>query len=383
MDPPAPAPPALRDPAVTRLGSLLPAALLVDDPTTPNLRECLPAAVDVAFAQAGPEGVDLLADGLGWIAAMSGGDWILHGTGSWALDGILRDGKVRAGGDGMSREVAITGVVEPDIFVLRWQSPLSLYSAAAFAYMNADWRQDHLLLSAVRLGRPYVGDLLAELAFPQEEGSFLAASPMTRAVLTRHRLPERDAHFREGLAALEELIRRGDTTAATRPLERGLAVSDGDSALTNVLFAIQLQMRKDSPSGSTPEAERFVRAAHRVIELLRPCLLCPEPGDSPARLARKEATARALRAQFPVILVAEAADLDCRVDPSYPWSDERRVPGAMEVRSLTHVLVPSAHVTALERRREQAGLVAAILPLEYFESMRLVAESPARSQRPG
>lgn len=378
MAPPAPAPEGVRAPALAQLSTLDPATLAVTEPARADLETALAVAVDTAFAQGDVEGVSLLVAGLGWIAGMASlGNWILHGTGSWALASILTDGAVRAGGDGMTGEVAITGVLEPDVFVLRWGSPLSLYSAAAFAYMNAGYRRDTLRLSALRQGRPHVGDLLAELAFPLAEGSYLDASPRLSEQLTRHRLLGRDAHFRQALANLEQRLEQGDTAWTTEPMQRSMTVNDADAAQSNVQFAVQRQLQTEPSPTSEAQTElaRVTRASRRVIGFLRSCLLCSDP-ETPAELqAHTTRAARELADQHPVILIARTTDHDCRPDPSYHWSDERRIPGSLALGSITHVLVPQSRMADLERCGPPVGLQAEILPLEYFEALRLVAEN--------
>jgi hypothetical protein len=77
------------------------------------------------------------------------------------------------------------------------------------------------------------------------------------------------------------------------------------------------------------------------------------------------------------VLAAESAGLGARPDPSYAWSSERRVPHRISLDRVALALVPGA------RRGEVADVLASrgrnpieLLPLEDFEVLRVVAETP-------
>jgi hypothetical protein len=168
-----------------------------------------------------------------------------------------------------------------------------------------------------------------------------------------------------------------------------MTVADTETALRNVQFAVQRRLQTEPPprtaSAETAapgsELERVTRVSQRVIGFLRTCLLSPEPAALVTGQTQPPRTAEALTAQHPAILVARKGDHDCRPDPSYPWSDERRVPQSLALGSFTHVLVPERHIADLKRRGPPAGLRAEIVPLEYFEALRLVAEGLACASR--
>lgn len=373
-----PAPPAIRHSTETILTSVPPAVLCPDAPADTELRHRAHRAADLAYAQAGEDGVQLLQRGLRRLAQLAAEAPVLHGTGSWALRGILRDGWMRASGDGMSGEVAITSVWEPDVFVILWKGPLSLYCAAAFAYMNAGYQRDAFQISARRAGREPVGEFVSELLFGDAEGPFVGPHPQFENRLTRYRLASRDAFFHQAQEALARLVASGDGTAATRPLQRRIAVTDPESALDNLLFAVQHRMQTDPALTRRPEAERFASAARWVAERLRGQSLFVAPGDTPAERERKEHRCRALRHQYPVLLLIDPKGLDCRVEPNYPWADERRVEREISARAIKYILVPDIHVKELRSSLTTHGLAPEVLPLEYFEGLRLFAESVSR-----
>jgi len=344
------APDRLRKEAADTAARLPSDGLFPDAPAPAQLTARVRAAVDLAYAQAGQSGAELVVEALGHLDALRQRQPVLHGTGSWALAGLLRDGFLRAGGDGQTGEVAITGVVEPDLFVLHWLTPFSLYAAAAFAYMNADYQHEGLLVSATRAGQPYIGAFVAELLFGPEEGPFLGPGAQgLRTDLVRHRLPERDELFRQ-------------------------ACKDVETALANVLFSVQLRMQSDPGLAELPVPDQFRAAVHRYAAEQRERLLGSVDGETPAARQAKEARLAELGQQYPVILLLDPDAIPGRPDPSYPWTDERRVAGRIDAKHITHLLAPSTQLESVRTQLEAAGRCPQVLPLEWFEALRLIAE---------
>jgi hypothetical protein len=281
----------------------------------------------------------------------------LHGTGSWALSGILRDGAIVAGGDGLTGEVAMTNVVERDVFVLSWRSPFAFYAAAAFAHWNAGSRQVALEWSATSAGHVPIDEMLMLLLFV--EGDPIIGRGRG-ATYFRVRDPEAD---RVSLAALERLVQRARENELPRDLGRGgrrVGPVTPELCEDNLVYAIR------TLANGEPMRDAILRWAPR----LRAMLGCALPEDSAEERARKAAVVASLAAQHPVVLAVDA--VECRADPSYPWSPERRVSDRIPLDRIRVAWVPEAQRAAASRSLPHVE----VLPLEDFELLRAVAETP-------
>jgi hypothetical protein len=298
---------------------------------------------------------------------------LVHGTGSWALRGILRDRQLTPGGDGLTGEVALTGVQQSDIFVCLSRTPLALYAGAMFAHTNAGWSGDELMVSAVRTGRVPVAAFVGLLLFAQGDPVLSEEWLEMARSLTRFRTLEMDeallAAYDDVLARAEAGVLRGDGRQYSRRLG---TPDDHDTAVNNALAAVVERMNRDPDTMKVPAPERLRAGTLRFGPFLRQRLLCPLTGDSPVVVERKRTILRELREQFPVVLGIAPAGIDARPDPAYAWSDERLVGHPIPLSAVVQVYAPA------DRHSELRPVLAPSVdlePLEDLEVLRLVAEA--------
>jgi hypothetical protein len=353
------------------------ARLVVGATHRAEVEQRLGAAIAEAQAQAGDEGARLVVDGMAGLGATLGTPRLLHGTGSWALAGILRDGEVRAGGDGLSGEVAITDVDDPDIYVCRTVGVFNLYSAASFGYMNANRSGEDLRISAVRGGWPWLADFFVRVFFGEGALVLDEHAPVAAARMVRHRTPETDEALRRAYDRALALAADGAFPAHGTALARVVGVASEEATLANALFAVAARARREAPDFQATGAA-LAAAVKRHAPALRARLLCPLPDDDEAARARKAATLAALGEQFPCVLVLDDEGLSVRA-PSYFWTGECLVSGAVEATRLRAVYAPGARAGEVRAGLDRAGLeLVEVLPLEHFEALRLVAEVAPR-----
>lgn len=350
------------------------ARLVVGAAGAEEVEQRLAAGIAEAHAQAGDEGAHLVVDGMADLGAMLGDSRLLHGTGSWGLAGILRDGEVRAGGDGLTGEVAITDVDDRAIYVCRTLSLFNYYSAASFGYMNANLSGEDLRVSAVRAGRPWVADFFMAQFFGDGAPVIEEPQPGPPVRLVRHRTREMDESLLRAYDLALAKAEAGAFPAQPRSLARAVGVASDEASFANVIFAIFQRARGEDP-GFEPVREAMCAAVLRHAPALRSRLLCPLPGDDEAALLRKERTLAALREQFPCVLLLDDEGVDVQ-EPSYFWTGECLVEGSIEARRILAVYVPQALRAEVRAQLDAAGLGRAeVRPIEHFEALRLVAES--------
>lgn len=355
--------------------ALEPRAHCVDDVTAAELERRLSRAVSVAYSQAGAAGAALALDTLPRFAALLRSGYWIHGTGSWALDGILRDSALRPGGDGYTGEVALTGIEQPEVFVCLARSVVALYAAATFAHTNADSTGAELTISAVRAGHVPLAAFVSVLLFAQGEPRLTEEWLDKARSLVRYRTLEMEQAL---CAAFDEVLERAARDALPgdgRQYSRRLGPpADHATAVNNALAAVVMRMARASRLPSTPAADRLRRGVLAHAPALRARLLCALPEDDAARTAEKARILEALKAQFPVLLAIDSTGLSCRADPAYAWTDERLVGSPIPLSAVRAVYAPLVRHAALAGR---LGAGVELLPLEDFEVMRLVAEGIA------
>jgi hypothetical protein len=371
---PVPAPPAeWRARAESLAAAPGVARLVVGAADTRDVARRLAAGVAEAFAQAGDEGARVVVEGLAGLGALLGGGRLLHGTGSWGLAGILRDGAVRAGGDGLSGEVAVTDVDDPAIYVCRTVSLFNYYSAACFGYMNANRSGEDLRVSSVRAGLPWLADFFTEQFFGEGASTVEERSPAPRARVVRHRTIESDERLRRAYDRAASMAASREFPARPGPLARVVGHESEEAAFSNAIFAISQRARALDPAFA-PGGQALCAAVERHAPALRARLLCPLAEDDDATRARKARTLAALGDQFPCVLVIDPAGLDVR-QPSYFWTGEGLVEGAIDATRMVAVHVPERCRGAVAGQLQGAGLAGVqVHPLEHFEALRLVAE---------
>jgi hypothetical protein len=323
--------------------------------------------------------LDSLVTAVRRLARLRSPEMLLHGTGSWALAGILRCGAIVPGGDGLTGEVAMTNVVEPDVFVIEWRSSLAFYGAAAFAYMNAAWTEGRgeAALWSPRLGHARLEDFFSILLFDDADPNELNARDRPEPRYWRVRDPAADAVTRMALERLVDLARADALPEDVGRRHRELGAISPEVAENNVLYAILELAGREPELRSLPSAARMKLAVLRYAPRLRALLCCALPEDNEEARRRKEAFIEQSRQQFPVVMALDSLGLSPREDPTYPWSPERRVHGRIPLERVRHVWVPEG------RRLEVADALVAsegtgvqVHPLEDFALLRVIAEAP-------
>lgn len=332
----------------------------------------LQLAMDEAYAQAGPRGGELMLESVASIASLIGSGRLLHGTSSWAFSRILDDGEVRAGGDGLTGEIAITNILDPSIYVCESVNLLGLYTAVAFAHMNANRSGEELMVSAVRSGRWWLADFLDKLLFA--EGSPTADGLVgRRSRVVRHRTLEMEDALRKAYEQALDLARRGELDVDVRQLSRRVGLAPEDAAFVNALCAVANRAEREAVrSGAMilPIPEAVLRWAPR----LRGELLCPLPEDDEAERTRKQNTLSALESQFPCVLVIDPEGIDVR-RPPYHWTGECLIQGTFPARNIVAVHAPEKELSRVRSELSAAGLHhVEVGALEAFEILRMVAE---------
>ncbi len=352
-----------------------PSRLCVDAPSRTLFAARVAAALDDAYAQAGDAGAELVLDALPRLAAICGSGCLTHGTGSWALEGILGDGQLTPGGDGMTGEVALSGIAQPDVFVCLATSALALYAAATFAHTNAGWTGGELAVSAVRTGRVPVAAFVGVLLFAQGDPVLSPEWLEMARNLIRFRTLEMDKAL---LAAYDDVLRRaasGDLPGDGRQYSRRLGTPDDhELSVNNVLAAVVARMGADPEIMKVAARERLRAGTLRYAPVLRDSLMCALPGEAAPVVERKRVVLAALRRQYPVVLAIRPEGVEVRTDPGYAWSDERLVRHAIPLSAVSHVFAP------LDRHPELRPKLAPAIelcPLEDLEVLRLVAEGVA------
>jgi hypothetical protein len=357
-------------------GSVDPERVCVEPITRAQLEHRLIAALGEAQAQAGDAGAELFLSGIERLGARLGSGQLLHGTGSWALSGILRDGALVPGGDGLTGEVALTAIVQPDLFVCLSTGPLSMYAAAAFAYSNCGLSTPRLVLSAERAGMRSIAEFFSVLVFA-EQARFTPSSAELVHWLVRHRTAAMDQSLGAAcdraleLAASARLA--GDGAGATRRLA---PPTDRDAAFDNVLAAVVASMNAVPELMRIPAERRLGAGVLALCPVLKSRLLCPLPGDDADEHCRKAAVLAALSEQFPCVLTLDQQGVECRADPGYPWTDERLVRHRIGADRIATLHAPLEHHEKLRTALVRCGLgQAELLPLEDIESLRLLGEA--------
>jgi hypothetical protein len=374
--PPA-APASWRQAAGALAGGIDSALACIDAPALPELAARVGLAIDEAYRQAGSRGAGLVVTGLRRIAELHQPDHLVHGTGSWALSGILRDGALVPGGDGLTGEVALTNMQQRDLFVCELNDAASMYAAASFAYMNAACVGDGLLVSAVRAGSVPIAELVGLLLFGDENPVLTPQwSDLARRMI-RFRTLERDSTLGRACDEALRLARSGDLKGDGRQYSRRLgAPDDSEVALTNVYAAIVDRIARDTDLLRLRNEERLAAGVRRYAPELKQLLLCPLTEDDAAERDRKSTLLEALQHQFPVILVLNGDGIACRADPNYPWSDERLVRQPIDAARIDYAYVPLDVMGVVQNALNRAGLQRAeVVPLEELEAVRLVAEA--------
>jgi hypothetical protein len=356
--------------------SLDPARICVDQPARAELEQRLVLATAEAHAQAGHAGAALLLSGVERLRAQPANGRLLHGTGSWALSGVFRDGALTPGGDGLTGEVALTDIHQPHVFVCISTGPLSLYASATFAHANCGRSTTTLAISAERSGKRPIAEFFDALVFG-DEARFTPHTAARARSLVRHRTLAMESALAAAYAQALELARIGQLAGDGREVARRLASPDDrDAALQNVLSAIVARVSADSRLMELPAEVRLAAAVEQLAPELRRRLHCPLPDDDAEERARKNAVLTALGGQFPCILTLDESGIDARADPDYPWTDERLVDEPIEVGRIVSVHAPLDQHAKLRPALRRAGAShAELLPLEDIEAMRLVAEA--------
>jgi hypothetical protein len=354
-----------------------PAVVCIDAPSRPTFAARIAVGLTEASRQASERGVELVLAGLRRIAQARRSEYLVHGTGSWALSGILRDGALIPGGDGMTGEVALTNLEQSDLFVCVWDEPTSMYAALAFAYMNAGTVGDRFLLSALRAGRLPIAELFGLLLFGSDPA---AISQEERALLRRmlrYRTLEHDSTLARAYERARELARRGELPGDGRQYTRRLgAVDDDGAAFTNACATVVAAMRRNPELMKLPSDSRLAAGVLAHATALERALLCPMPSDDADEVVRKQATLGALKEQFPVVLVIDGESITQRRDPGYPWSTERLVGAPIPADRIVVAYVPLGEMPGVERALVRAGLGRAVAaPMEELEGIRLVSEA--------
>lgn len=371
---PARAPAKWHERAADVAATLDPAMLCIDAPSREAFTDRVQLALDDAWAQAGDAGAELVLDALPRLARVAGSRRLVHGTGSWALEGILRDGQIMPGGDGLTGEVALTGIEQSDIFVCEANGSLALYAAAMFAHTNAGWAGDELRISAVRTGRIPAAAFVGLLLFAQGDPVLSPAWLDMARSLIRFRTLEMDEAL---LAAYDDVLRRAhadDLPGDGRQYSRRLGTPDDHAtAVNNALAAVVARMSADAEIMKVPARERLRAGTLRYAPALRERLLCALPGDAQEVLEEKRAVLEDLGKQYPVVLTIEPDGIECRADPGYAWSDERLVGHPIPLAAVTQIYAPLDRHASLRPRLDPA---VELRPQEDLEVLRLVAEAP-------
>ncbi len=357
--------------------SIRSALVCIDAPDRPTFAARIALALAEAERQLGERGSALVSDSLGRIAATARPELLVHGTGSWALSGILRDGALVPGGDGMTGEVALTNLVQPDLFSCAWDDPTSLYAACAFAYMNAGCSGEALRLSAVAAGGLPIHVLVAMLLFGEGEPRLEPAQADVLRRMFRYRTLEQDTTLARAYERALELAQRGELRGDGRQYTRRLgAPDDDDAAFTNACATVVARMAGTPELLELPNETRLAAGVKAFADALKGSLLCPLPTDDDDERTRKLALLDALRSQFPVVLVIDGGGVPTRPDPGYPWSSERLVADRIPAERIRLIYVPLEEMPLIGRALARAGLRNTLaVPLEELEALRLVAEA--------
>jgi hypothetical protein len=354
-----------------------PALACIDAPERSSFAARIAMGLSEAERQAGQPGQELVLQSLRRITATARPSLLVHGTGSWALSGILRDGALVPGGDGMTGEVALTNLTQSDLFLCAWDDPTSLYAACAFAYMNAGWSGEGLRLSAVRGGGLPIHEFVGLLLFGEGEPVLTPEQASVLRRMRRFRTLEQDTTLAAAYDRALDLAERGELRGDGRQYTRRLGAADDDAAaFTNACATVVARMAQAPELMKLPSERRLAAGVVAFVETLKPTLLCPLPDDDSDEQARKLATLQALTAQFPVVIVLDGEHLSTRRDPGYPWSSERLVGDAIPASRIALVYVPLSELPGVRSALRRADLEHAMaVPLEELEGLRLVAEA--------
>jgi hypothetical protein len=207
-----------------------------------------------------------------------------------------------------------------------------------------------------------VDHVVTLLLFSNDDPTVVASpSPYYRV-----RDPSADRVVLAALDRLVDLAERG-TVPSGAGRQRFVDAQTQQQAENNLLFAVR------TLCGKAPSAADVLRHAPHFRRLFT----CPLPEDDDETRARKERVLTALHQQFPVVLAVGAEGLDARLDPSYPWSPERRVADRIGFERVRFAMVPETRREEVARMVSEAGHRAIeILAIEDFELLRIVAETP-------
>lgn len=366
-----PAPARLRAAVHTAARAVPDASLFLDAPDPAERERRLTGAVDRIHAAAGPRIAAHLAGTLArWGALAARGD-LLHGTGSWALRGILSDGALRPGGDGMTGEVATTGIPEDAVYLIAPNTPLALHAALTFAHGNTGFAAATRDPGPARAGLPPVAQVFSAAFFgPELADAWRTVQRLRTAGMEACRL-----------AALERAVaqaRDGTLPADAVRAQRTLGAPDLALATANLLAAVGSRAARDPALAALPPDRRLAAELIAQAAALRGALLCPVPGDPARVLARKARTLAALARQFPCVLQLRSDGISARPAPDYPWTGERLSIDPVPVTALAALWVPGrarARARAWLRRHDLAAVP--VRDLDRLEDLRFVMEQPS------
>lgn len=374
----SPAPHGERAAPLALARAVAPDLVCFDAPDSDTWLARVALALDRAYAQSGRDGARWIGEALTLAGDLSQGRFLVHGTGSWALAAIARDGALVPGGDGLTGEVALTHSRARDLYVCEGTDPASLYAAASFAYMNCAFDATRLELSAERAGARGVAEVFLVLLFGDDVPVLDARTERLARGLVRHRTLGMELALKAALERATELARRGELVGDGREHMRRLGTpDDAEAAFENVLAAIVERLEGVPHLVQVAAVERLARAVLELGPALERELLAPHAEDEPQRAAYKRDTLVALARQYPCVLVLDADGIEHRPAPSYAYSNERLVGQAIGLAALRRILVPHRDIDAARVLLAEAGVAPEIAALECFEAWRLVAECVA------
>lgn len=337
----------------------------------------------------------LFRDALLWCSRESSGpDLIFHGTGSHALEGIVRTGHIVPGGDGLTGEVSISGVIEYASCVIWNGHPAVEYFPYTYSHMCTHFDPGRLAVNADRLGNLtlseicwilFLRDDLEAIAsgIPGEPGvpewdRWLRACrmlPNSNTPAYRFRTLRGEREFAKAYIRILRMLKDDSFTPEDIQPEkdRTLKNTSAETATTNFFFEAVRAFNGDGRDYIT-DFDEFRHFASQLARERYLRLLAPVPGDDKGEHSRKLTLLRRLQRQYPCLIAVDADACRLVEAPDRP-SFERLVDEPIPVEKIRWVSVPETNIGDARRLcASLPGFDAKIIPMEFFEVRRAVSE---------